>query len=286
MPIPVGPSPQDLAHRRAQLKAQRKIRFYKMAWRALFMAVLALGTVRLARSPIWLIRNAEQIDVKARENARLSEENVRALLPVPYPQSLLSVQPDELASNLTALSPIEEAAVSRRLIPPGLRVDVKERRPVAITLPNIEQPLEAIPEEPAPFKEPGMIDAEGYWMPRNSFAELGAIAPPPTLTVKGMQTSQIDSWRSLYQQLSRSPVVITGLDWSQPSNLTLHTELGIVHIGPYSQNFAMQLAALDKMRLVGDQINPEKVAFIDLKDPEKPVISILQATSNPLENPQ
>ncbi|MEL6491818.1 MAG: FtsQ-type POTRA domain-containing protein [Cyanobacteria bacterium J06621_3] len=284
-PKPLGPSHQDLAYRRQQLKTLRKVKFYKMAWRAFIMTGLAIGTVKLATSPIWLIRSIEQISVDVKDNARLSEENIQALLSVPYPQSLLSVQPDELADGLMAHSPIEKAAISRRLVPPGLKVTVSERQPVAVTLPNIEKPLQEIPDEPVPFEEPGMIDAEGYWMPRNSFTELGAIAPPPALTIKGMQKSQTDSWRSLYQELARTPIVITQVDWTRPSNLILQTELGTVHIGPYSKAFAAQLAALDQMRLVKDKVDPEKVAFIDIKNPEKPVIEVLQATSNPLETP-
>ena len=277
---PMGPSHQDLAQRRQQLKARRKVKFYKMAWRTVLMTGLVVGTVRLATSPIWLIRSAEQLSVDTKDDARLSEENIRALLPVPYPQSLLSVQPEKLADGLMAHSTIEEAAISRRLIPPGLKVTVTERQPVAVTIPNIEKPLTEIPDQPVPFEEPGMIDAEGYWMPRNSFTELGAIAPPPALTIKGIQKSQIGSWRSLYKELARTPVIITQIDWTRPSNLTLQTELGIVHIGPYSKAFGAQLAALDQMRLVKDKVNPEEVAFIDLKNPEKPVIEILRATSN------
>ena len=182
-----GPSPESLAQRRQQLKTLRKVKFYKRIWRTFFMTALVVGTVKLATSPIWLIRSAEQIDVETNSQAQLSEENIRALLQMSYPQSLLSVQPDQLANQLSALQPIQEAAVSRRLVPPGLRVQVNEHQPVAVTLPNIEQPIDEIPSDPVPFAEPGLIDAQGNWVPRNSFAELGAIAPPPALTVKGMR---------------------------------------------------------------------------------------------------
>jgi len=254
-----------------------------MAWRTFFMVVVTAGTLRLATSPIWLVHGPQQIEVS--NNQLLSDENVQALLPVPYPQSLITVQPDELAIALTQHAPIEKAAVHRRLLPPGLSVQVSERQPVAITIPNTSRPIQAIPNEPVPFEEPGLIDAAGYWMPRNSFTDLGAPATLPALTVRGMSASQVRDWPKVYQAIARSPVAITAIDWRQSNNLILQSELGAVHLGPYGKAFDLQLVALDQLRQLDDQINPETIAFIDLQDPENPIVEILQATSNPLTNP-
>ena len=247
------------------------------------MAALTAGTLRLATSPIWLIRSPQQIEVT--DNQLLSDENIQALLPVPYPQSLITVQPDELAIALIQHEPIATASVRRRLLPPGLHVQVSEHQPVALTVPNTSRPIQSIPDDPIPFEEPGLIDAEGHWMPRNSFAELGATASMPPLTVKGLNASQVKNWPETYQAIARSPVAISAIDWSQDDNLILQSELGSVHFGPYSKSFKRQLAALDQLRQLGDQVNPEKVAFIDLQDPENPIVEILQATSDPLPNP-
>lgn len=274
---------QELAQRRRQLKAKRKFKFYKTAWRTLAMVALTAGTIRLATSPVWLIRGTQQIEVTG--NELLSDENIQALLPVPYPQSLINVQPDELASALTEYDPIETASVRRRLLPPGLHVQVSERQPVAVSTPNTSRPIQSIPSDPVPFEEPGLIDKDGYWMPRNSFADLGAIAAPPTLTVKGLTASHINDWPKVYQAIARSPVTITAIDWRQSNNLTLQSELGTVHLGPYGKGFAEQLVALDQLRRLGDQVNSEKVAFIDLQNPQEPIVEILQATSNPLVDP-
>jgi len=281
LPKATGPSAQALVQRRKQLKAKRKHKFYKMAWRSLALSALAFGTVKLATSPIWLIRSASQIEVS--DNQLLSDENIQSLLPVPYPQSLLSVQLDELEDSLMAQAPIETATISRRLVPPSLHVKVTERQPVAVSIPNVERPLQTIPDRPVPFEEPGLIDAQGNWMPRNSFADLGAIAPPPSLQVIGMRPGDIAEWQNIYREIAQSPVTITAIDWTRTDNLTLQSELGTIHLGPYGPQFAAQLTALDQLRQIGGKVNPEKVAFIDLQDPEHPVVEILQATSNPLE---
>ncbi len=276
-PFSQAPSPQELARRRQYLKAKRRFNLYKTTWRSLLTLGFAAGTLWLATSPIWLIRSGAQVAVS--DNQLFSEDNIREILPVPYPQSLIKVQPDILEQRLEAYGPIESASVSRRLIPPGLHVSVRERVPVAVTLPDTTQPLKAIPNQPTPFREPGLIDAQGYWMPRNSFRDLGAIASPPALSVKGMRPEYKAYWRTMYEAIRQSPVKIAAIDWTRPSNVVLYSELGQVHIGPYGKNFTDQLAALDQMRSLDARIPPEQVAFIDLQDPDNPVVEVLQATS-------
>lgn len=278
-----APKQQDLARRRQYLRAKRKYTFYKKVWQSIALALFVLVTVKIATSPIWLIRSAQQLDVS--ENHLLSDENIHDILPIPYPQSLLSVQPEALAKHLETYEPIEAAVVSRRLIPPGLHVRVQERRPVAISIPDTTRPLKTIPSEPTPFKEPGLLDAAGHWMPRNSFRELGGTVPPPALTVRGMRPSYQAQWQKMYPIIRQSPVKITAVDWTHPSNLVLQSELGAVHIGPYQKSFETQLAALDQLRSLNGEVNPEKVAFIDLQDPDNPVVEILQATGQSPDSP-
>lgn len=275
------PRVDDLAERRRQLKTKRKVKFYKRVWRSLAMIGFAGGMVWLATSPVWLVRSNEQIEVN--DNQQLSAQNIRELLPVPYPQSLLEVEPDELAAALKSHASIESAVVSRRLIPPGLHVRITERQPVAIALPNAAQPIQTLPNQPQPFQEPGLIDAQGYWMPRNSFSELGAEITPPALTVEGMRPGYEGTWQVIYREIQRSPIEITAINWSDPNNLILQSELGAVHVGAFGeQQFAAQLSALDQMRSLDQAVNPDTVAFIDLEDPANPVIEILRATGQPL----
>ncbi len=269
-----GPSSQDLAQRRQQLRARRRAKLLKAVWRSLAMTGLAAGTVWLATSPIWLIKSDQQIEIT--NTQQLSDANVKALLPVPYPQSLLKVKPNDLADRLEAYAPIQSAVVSRRLVPPRLTVKVTERVPVAVAIPDTAQPIEALANHPMPFVEPGLIDDQGYWMPRNSFHDLGADESLPALSVKGMRPGDEAAWRSLYQIISHSPMSVTAIDWTKPSNLILKTDLGTVHFGPYSKKFAVQMAALDQMRSIPEKVNAAKVHHINLQDPDNPVIEFSQ----------
>lgn len=270
-----SPNVESLAQRRQRLKARRKIKFYKMAWRTLAMAALAAGTVKVATSPVWLIRSQQQIEVS--NNQLLSADSVRTLLPIPYPQSLVSIQPEELISALSAHAPIEDAAVRRKLIPPRLQVQLTEKVPVAIALPNTQQPLKTLPEDPIPFEEPGLIDAEGYWMPRSSFSELGAEVDPP-LQVLGIRAEDVTGWRKLYKAVARSPVDITVVDWSNQENLILHSEMGRVHIGPLTGQLTAQLTALDQLRSLDEHTPSDQISFINLQDPDNPIVEVLQAS--------
>lgn len=280
-PKRIAPSHQELIRRRQYLRDRRRYNFYKTVWRSLAVIGLATGSVWLATSPIWNIRSEAQISVS--DNRILTDESVQALLPIAYPQSLLHVAPQALSETLASYDPIESATVNRRLIPPGLHVRVRERQPVALLIPDTALPLKALPDQPVPFEEPGLIDAEGYWMPRNSFQKIGIDITSdrsvnPTLVVKGMRAKHRGQWRAMYQSIQASPVKITGVDWTEPSNLVLQSELGEVRLGPYSSEFDAQLAALDQIRDLETKVNPERVAYIDLQDPDSPIVQILQAT--------
>ena len=268
------PKVNDLAVRRQQLKTKRKIRFYQRVWRSLALIGFMGGMVWVARSPTWLLHSAEQIEVS--DNQTLSDTNVRDLIPIAYPQTLLEVESNKLAQTLTEQASIESAKVSRRLLPPGLHVQITERQPVALALPNKIQPAQTIPDQP--FQEPGLIDAQGYWMPRDSFSKIGAEIALPTFTVEGMRPSNAGNWQMIYHEIQRSPVEITAVNWSDPNNLILQSELGSVHIGAFGDQFAAQLTALDQLRSLPTKVNLDQVAFIDLKDPQNPLVETLQAT--------
>jgi cell division protein FtsQ len=271
-------SQTDLRARRQTLRRQRRVRLLQSLWRNLAICGLAMVTVMVATSPQWQVRDPGQIEISG--NQLLPDDAIYDLLPIAYPQSLLKIQPQMIERTLTTQGPIAEAIVSRRLLPPGLNVRIRERHPVAITIPNTAIPISSV-EEIAPFSQMGLLDESGYWMPYNSFSQLNQEFTPPVLQVYGMRASYQADWPGVYQALQQSPVKIVAVDWRKPSNFILQTELGTVHLGPYGQAFSEQLAALDRMRNLNAEVNTEKVAFIDLRNPQKPTVQILQATNTP-----
>jgi cell division protein FtsQ len=260
-------SRRQLLKRRQVLKQQRRIHLGQSSWRLLALAGLTGLMIWAVSQPIWLIRSPREIQVRG--NQLLSDSLLQDLVPLDYPQSLLEVQPETIARQLLQRAPLLGAEVDRQLLPPGLKVTVQERVPVAVVL--SAQPGD---DEPQPH---GLIDAQGAWMPITSFG-LGPTAKQlPGLQVHGLQPQYKRYWPQVYATIHRSPVAIQSIDWSDPSNLVLATDLGVVHLGPYSPELEQQLAMLDKMRNLPDHMQSAEVAYIDLSKPNQPAISLNDA---------
>lgn len=267
----------NLTARRQDLKRRRSRLFWQQLWRQAAVVGLTVGCLSLATSNRWQLRSAEQITLSG--NQLLPTEEVHKLMDIDYPQSLLKIHPLDLETTLIDKGPIADAIVQRRLLPPGLNIRIQERTPVAIALPNTDVAIKSLDDDPQSFSQIGLLDANGYWMPYNSFTQLGD--QEPKLRIQGMRPAYQKDWPDIYQTLQRTPVAISQIDWRDPSNLILHTELGLVHMGPYGQNFDNQLTALDRMRNLNAKLDIEEIAFIDLRNPENPTLEILQATTTP-----
>jgi cell division protein FtsQ len=210
---------------------------------------------------------------------------------------LWGIQPQAVAQKLESTGPIAKAKVTRNLFPPSLTVEVAERLPVAVA-----QPAAAI--DPKRDREKvGWLDARGGWMPLDSYTSdkrspgasgsagsslvgqrQGAL---PTLKAIGPLELYRADWPKFYQALSAVGVKVFEIDWQNRDNLILKTEIGTVHLGPYSDRTAEQLQVLDRMRQLPKQLDSSKIAYIDLKNPSSPIVHLLLAagsseSSNPV----
>lgn len=263
-------SPAQISNRRQQLKRARRVKFFQALWRSLMVGGMASGLIWAMTLPDWVIRQPEQIDIKG--NQFLSTQAIRSLLPLSYPQSLWRVEPQAIAESLENTAPIAEATVTRQLMPPGLIIQVQERQPVAIAQGQTQT-----------TSEPGFLDERGVWMPQSSYRSLKANVELPTLQVRGQNEHYRPYWSQMYPVVHHSPVKILEIDWRNPANLILKTELGNVHLGSDSSQLAEQLAVLDRMRQLPTHLQPSQIAYIDLKNPDRPVIQMKMAseTSKP-----
>lgn len=278
----VSVSQLELVNRRRKLRQQRRLKALQNLWRSLAVLGLASGLVWFTAQPAWVLRRSEQVMIEG--NELLTDQAIQSLLPIPYPQSLLSVKPKAIAEELEAKAPIVEAQVTRSLFPPNLTVQIQERHPVAIahlsTTPGLSLPGAIAPSSPT---QVGLLDEKGLWIPMDSFAALSQPSSMPTLKFIGIQGQYQSAWESLYQSVSRSPVKISEIDWRNPANLILKTELGLVHFGPYTPQFTQQLAALDKMRRLPERVDSTTISYIDLRNPDTPLVQMkeVERSSNP-----
>jgi cell division protein FtsQ len=261
-------SQAQLTTRRKKLRRERRVKSFQSLWRSLFVGGIATSLVWAITLPEWVIRQPEQIVIEG--NHFLSAQAIRSLLPLSYPQSLLKVQPQALANSLESQAPIAEATVSRQLVPPGLTIQVKERKPVAIA--QAATPKNA---KSSHLNQPaGLLDEEGVLMPESSYQSNSANVELPTLKVIGSSDQYRPYWSEVYQAVSHSPIKVFEIDWQDPANLILKTELGNVHFGPYSSRFSEQLGILDRMRELPTRVSSSKIAYINLKNPDFPAIQM------------
>jgi cell division protein FtsQ len=263
-------SQTELSQRRQKLRRQRRVRFFQASWRSFAVFGLAASTVWAATLPAWVIRKPEQVTIKG--NQFISAQTIRTLLPIAYPQSLLKIQPQAVSNALKAKAPIADATVDRQLFPPSLTVRIQERTPVAIALP---QPVLAKTQPDSEQNQSGLLDENGIWIPLESYTSLNQSLKLPTLKVTGKLDQYRANWSQLYQSINSSSVKVLEVNLNDSTNLILKTELGSVHFGTYGANFTNQLKALDRLRRLPTRVNPNQIAYIDLRNPESPAVQMI-----------
>lgn len=314
------PSEQAILNRRRQLRGQKRLKFLISTWRTLAISGLAGSLLWLASLPRWVIHRPNQVTIRG--NHTLSGTAIQALLPLQYPQSLFRLQPQVLASTLETALPIQKALITRQLFPPQVILEVQEQAPIAKTLcvgavnPMEQRCILRQDLKPTPVQQgPAgiwLLDSRGRVAPLSSYPHLQTSGKLPTLTVLGLftpappaaqkQLSKTDlavdsplmtltqarqtSWAMMYRQIRQSPIKITTVDWRSANNLILETELGRVRLGPYNESFPEQLKALTRMEKLPRYVNPQQVLYIDLTNPERPLIQVREAGKAGANNQQ
>ncbi len=276
-----SPSHVDLIQRRQQLRRQRRVRLFQGMWRGLAVVALAGSLVWATTLPIWLIRKPEQIKVEG--NRLIPSQTLRSLVPIKYPQSILQLNPDAIAKELKTKAPISHVVVNRQLFPPSITVRVIERYPVAIVLANSSD-IQFLSPNSLKSKETaakiGLLDENGMRLPLENYTFIQQSIKLPSLKVIGNPEYYRRNWSTLYREVSRSPIKITEIDFQNPANLVLKTELGTIHLGSYGMQFPEQIKTLDRMRKLPNQVSLDQVAYIDLRNPNTPFIQTSQSKSS------
>jgi cell division protein FtsQ len=298
-------STHDLAQRRRQLRRRRGWRSLGVFWRLGFVGAVAGGLTWGLSSPRWLLTNPKQIEVEG--NHIVSTQTIRRLLPIRYPQSLLALQPEKLEAELTRKAPFSIVRVQRQLFPAGLKVQVVERVPVAIAEVSLSPGASLLGDGEAKDDAKGnakgdakgnakgdakgdakglkvavtqqvLLDKFGMFIPLDRYQAPGLSLPLPGLKVMGMREDYRPLWPDFYQAIRQSPVSIERIDWRDPSNVILHTELGQVHIGAYSPQLPQQLQVLDQMRALRNHEQAKRILYIDLRMPSQPRLQMDRAS--------
>jgi cell division protein FtsQ len=295
--------------RRKQLKRQRRSQFWQATWRTSAILSVVLGLGWLFKSPGWQVRKASQIKILG--NKQLSTQALETFLPLTFPTSLLRVKPIEIKTMLEQNTHVDQVMVRRQLFPPRIVIQIHERPPVAIAtclscLLVAQNPTSAQPITVGP-SDLWLLDDQGVPLPLDSYPKLGQTEKAPELVVSSyfkpltaqqakaislknisgrsnlvaLDSTRRKEWQTLFAPLRSSPVKILELDWQNPNNLSLKTELGMVRIGASSAKVTEQLGALDRMRALHQTVDAKKIKFINLEDPKNPSLEVNAAPPSP-----
>jgi len=116
----------------------------------------------------------------------------------------------------------------------------------------------------------GLIDADGLWMALDSYPPGIAL---PALRVQGSPPWLAKQWPPLYRQLQHSPIAVREVDWRDPGNLIVVTEIATFHCGAYTESmFSRQLETINRLRNARSQL--ADAAYIDIINPQAPVLEM------------
>ncbi|HLO84204.1 MAG TPA: FtsQ-type POTRA domain-containing protein [Nostocaceae cyanobacterium] len=301
----VSVSRTDLAQRRKKLRNQRRIKILQTIWRTLAISGLAGGLLWVAIQPMWVLQTPAQIVMKS-GNQFLSESEIKSLLSLSYPQSLWKVKPAAIAQSLKQHPTIAQATVNRRLFPPGLIVEIKERVPVAVAQTSQEQRLnncltkyltsgtstgeqlqKCLQNSGLGSKQAsvGLLDVSGVWMPLDKYISLNPTSKLPNLKVIGSPEQYQSYWPKLYQAVSHSSIKVLEIDCQNSTNLILKTEIGKVHLGVPGDQLPEQINVLSKIRHLPTKVKLSQMEYIDLKNPDVPIVQMNDKNPQPTVKP-
>lgn len=239
-------------------------------WRLAVLGMTATGLGWILLTQGWTLRNDEQISVSGSQ--RLGRSAVMDAAQLDLPLQLLSLQPREIEQNLLKTLPIQAASVQRQLLPPGLTVQLEDRRPLAAATRQGKQGVER-----------GMVDRRGQWMARTT-AEHGE-QPETTIQVLGWTPVQRPLLEELLERRDQLGSPLQAIAFSADGALSVQTTaLGLVQLGSDPRLLERQLATLSQLtRSLPVQLRRQPGSSIDLSDPSKPE---LQLQAEPKPNPK
>ncbi len=258
MPQPVSKLPQK---KRRKSRPKQRLKVVKSLWRFGCMSAIFGGVGWVASQSDWKISKAEQIHVEG--NQYLTDQTVRSLLAIPYPQLVMELAPAQLTAKLIAQGSISSAKIDRGLLPPHLTVQIQDLPPIARII-QADNTLSQI-----------FVDERGRQLPLSSYRPT-IWSSLPTLQLRLPSTGVCPEWAQLYPVVHRSPVAITMIDCRNPQNLFLQTEIGKVRLGAVGESARLtaRIQQLDRLREWQKYADPSSVDYLDLENPDAPRLQL------------
>ncbi|KGG22120.1 MULTISPECIES: cell division protein FtsQ/DivIB [Prochlorococcus] len=220
--------------------------------------------VTKGREPI----NSNQIHIKGAANTP-NREIVKAM-GINLPTSLLEINPKQLENNLQKNLPIKAVAISRRIAPLGIDVQILEREPIAFAL-----------RKQGNNQEKGMVDKEGYWIPIiNGTNESSNTSKG--LIIDGWDPSKKDLIKFLLRNQTSLGSPLKRVIFNPNGNISLQTEFfKFVHLGNKSNLLDQQLKAIAQLsKSLPNKLTDTSEIILNLKNPSKPKLFLPNEKNN------
>ena len=258
-----GPLPPGVERRRRLRQERRQERLIQL-WRLVFFLLTATGLSWLLLTLGWSLRSASQIQISGSQ--RMDETVVVNAAGLSFPQSLLSLEPGEIETKLMQELPVQEVSVQRRLLPPGLNIQLVERRPVA-----------AATRMGPKGSERGMVDREAQWMPMD-MAKQGE-KPASAVKIEGWISSRRAVIARILQEQDRlgRPLKTIVVEPAGGINLRIET-LGLVYLGANDALLDQQFKTIAQLnQSLPPGLRGSTSEGLDLSDPGQPELKLRPA---------
>ena len=254
-PLPPG------VERRRMLRKERRREQLIQSWRILLFGGVSSGLIWLLLSAGWSLRSQQQLTVRGSD--RLGSDEVVKAAGLRFPRPLITLEPGRLERRLLAELPVQSVSVKRRLVPPGLDIELKDRLPIA-----------AASRMGAQGKEQGMVDVEGHWMPL-TVARQGE-APASAVRVEGWIPSRRSMIATVLARRDQLGSPLNVIYVAPDGDLSLHTKtLGLVRLGSNERLLDQQLRTIALLSSsLPETLRGKASSGIDLSDPSKPELQL------------
>ena len=255
-------SPSPGAQRRQELRQQRRADRWRHGWRFLVYSALAAGVGYGLMRQGWMLRNATQVEVSG--SALVSREQVIEAANIRFPQPLLGLQPSELSRNLSDSLPVELVSVNRLMMPPRLRIELKDRQVVA-----------RAERRQAGGLAQGFVDQRGAWI---SERQTHGLASPgdSSLRVLGWSERHRATIARLLEVREDFQGGLREIRFDPEGNLWVTTgNLGAVRLGLEDGQLDRRLLALLHLNKdLPKKLGSQRPGSVDLTDPDQPELSV------------
>lgn len=258
-----GPLPPGVERRR-RLRQERRQELLIQLWRLVFFLLTATGLSWLLLTLGWNLRSASQIQISGSQ--RMDENVVVKAAGLSFPQSLLSLEPGQIETKLMQELPVQEVSVQRRLLPPGLDIQLVERRPIAAASRMGPNGIER-----------GMVDREAHWMPMD-MAKRGE-KPASAVKVEGWISNRRAVIALILQQRDLLGRPLKTIVVKPAGDVSLRVEtLGLINLGANEALLEQQFKTIAQLtQSLPPDLRGTSNEGLDLSDPSQPELKLRPA---------